>query len=143
MELKDIQLECDLERNCDLMISVTCHISSNKSGVDFTILGRRNFLAVEGTFQTPLYSILPPYPYFENFAEWVDNFSWRLNLMEVKPVASEPRGHRTPHFLEHGVQRGPGHRNSYNWIGGSYSILAEIIFPAFLGHCGVHDQKLH
>ena len=35
-------------------------------------------------------------------------------------------GSADPHFLEHGVQQGQGHRISCNWIGGSYSILAEI-----------------
>ena len=52
-------------------------------------------------------------------------------------VASEPRGQRTPHFLEHGVQRSQGHRISDNWIGGSFSILAEIALEniIFGRHC--------
>ena len=47
----------------------------------------------------------------------------------METVASEPRGQRgqlTPHFLEHGVKRGQGHRISDNWIGGFYSILTDI-----------------
>ena len=47
----------------------------------------------------------------------------------IPPVASEPRDQRgrpTPHFLEHGVEQGQGHRISDNWIGGSNSILADI-----------------
>ena len=53
------------------------------------------------------------------------------------PVASEPRGQPTPHFLEHGVQRGQGHRILDNWIGGSYSIVAEIALEniIFGRHC--------
>ena len=58
----------------------------------------------------------------------------------VTAVASEPRGQRgqrTPHFFEHGVQRGQGHRISYNWIGGSYNILTEIALENinFGRHC--------
>ena len=61
-------------------------------------------------------------------------------MVTFAKVASEPRGQRgqrTPHFLEHGVQRGHGHRISYNWIGGSYSILAEIALEniIFGRHC--------
>ena len=46
-------------------------------------------------------------------------------------------GSADPHFLEHGVQRGQGHRISDNWIGGSYSILAEIALEniIFGRHC--------
>ena len=55
-------------------------------------------------------------------------------------VASEPRGQRgpmTPHFLKHGVKRGQGHRISDNWIGGSYSILADIAIKNIIlaWHC--------
>ena len=58
----------------------------------------------------------------------------------IMSVASEPRGQRgqrTPHFLDHEVQRGQGHRISDNWIGGYYSILAEIALEnIILGrHC--------
>ena len=47
------------------------------------------------------------------------------------------RGQRTPHILEHGVQRGQGHRISYNLIGGSYSILTDIALEniIFERHC--------
>ena len=74
----------------------------------------------------------------------IDYFLIRKNYRELtrdvkvirqEAVASEPWGQRirpTPHFLEHGVKRGQGHRISNYWIGGSYSILADITLDKIL-----------
>ena len=80
------------------------------------------------------------------FISWMNFFRStfvfvQFSLVEwMFSVALEPRGQRgrlTPHFLEHGVERGQGHRISDNWIGGSYSILADIALEniIFAWHC--------